>query len=93
MKFSHFSHSTILYKDNYLIVAGGDKIECEIYDIENNIWSLFPQLPFICNNSILCIYHQILFLFNDDKSLKLIIKPFQIGRNISLSKMISITFL
>ena len=79
MKFSHFSHSTILYKDNFLIVAGGDKIECEIYDIENNIWSLFPQLPFICNNSILCIYHQILFLFNDDKILKLVIKPFQIN--------------
>ena len=79
MKFSHFSHSMILYKDNYLIVAGGDKIECEIYDIQNNIWSLFPQLPFICNNSILCIYHQILFLFNDDKILKLVIKPFQIN--------------
>ena len=31
MKFSHFSHSMILYKDNYLIVAGGDKIECNLW--------------------------------------------------------------
>ena len=79
MKFSHFSHSLILYKDNYLIVAGGDKIECEIYDIQNNIWSIFPQLPFICNNSILCIYYQILFLFNEDKILKIVFTPFQIN--------------
>ena len=50
-----------------------------IYDIQNNIWSIFPQLPFICNNSILCIYYQILFLFNEDKILKIVLTPFLIN--------------
>ena len=71
MKFTHFSHSMIKFEENYLIVAGGDNIECEIYDIENNIWSSLPQLPFICNNSILSIFQRIIFLFNDDKILKM----------------------
>ena len=71
MKFTHFSHSMIKFEDNYLIVAGGDNVECEIYDIENNIWSNLPQLPFICNNSILSVFQRTIFLFNDDKILRI----------------------
>ena len=77
MNFSHYSHSMIKFEDKYFIVAGGNNIDCEIYDIENNIWSNLPQLPFICNHSILSIYKKSLFLFNDDKILKLSLYPFQ----------------
>ena len=67
-KFTHSRHSLYAY-NNQIFVVGGDRLECEKYDIINNVWTTLPNLSFRQIYPVLYVHNDILYSFFgiDDK--------------------------
>ena len=80
-KFTHSRHSLFAY-NNQIFVVGGDRLECEKYDIINNEWSTLPNLSFKQIYPVLYVHNDILYSFfgidenfkKTDNAQKLILK-------------------
>ena len=80
-KFTHSRHSLFAY-NNQIFVVGGDRIECEKFDIINNEWSILPNLSFKQIYPVLYVHNDILYSFfgidenfkKTDNAQKLILK-------------------
>ena len=80
-KFTHSRHSLFAY-NNQIFVVGGDRLECEKYDIINNEWSTLPNLSFKQIYPVLYVHNNILYSFfgidenfkKTDNAQKLILK-------------------
>ena len=69
-KFSHSRHSLFAY-NNQIFVVGGDRLECEKFDIINNEWSILPSLSFKQIYPVLYIHNDILYsFFGIDENIK-----------------------
>ena len=80
-KFTHSRHSLFAY-NNQIFVVGGDRLECEKFDIINNEWSTLPNLSFKQIYPVLYVHNDILYSFfgidenfkKTDNAQKLILK-------------------
>ena len=61
-KYSHSRHSLFAY-DNQIFVIGGDRLECEKYDINKNEWSTLPNLSFKQIYPVLYVHNDIMYSF------------------------------
>ena len=61
-KYTHSRHSLFAY-DNQIFVIGGDRLECEKYDINKNEWSTLPNLSFKQIYPVLYVHNDILYSF------------------------------
>ena len=61
-KYTHSRHSLFAYNDQ-IFVVGGDRLECEKYDIINNVWTTLPNLSFKQIYPVLYIHNDILYSF------------------------------
>ena len=61
-KYTHSRHSLFAY-DNQIFVVGGDRLECEKYDINTNEWSVLPSLSFKQIYPVLYVHDNILYSF------------------------------
>ena len=61
-KYTHSRHSIYVY-NNEIYVIGGDKLECEKYDIINNEWKTLPNLAFKQIYPVLYVHKDILYSF------------------------------
>ena len=61
-KYTHSRHSLFSY-NNQIFVVGGDRLECEKYDILNNEWSILPNLSFKQIYPVLYVHNDILYSF------------------------------
>ena len=69
-KYTHSRHSLFAYNDQ-IFVIGGDRLECEKYDIINNEWSVLPNLSFKQIYPVLYVHNDILYsFFGIDESYK-----------------------
>ena len=69
-KYTHSRHSLFAYNDQ-IFVIGGDRLECEKYDIINNEWSVLPNLSFKQIYPVLYVHNDILYsFFGCDESYK-----------------------
>ena len=69
-KFSHSRHSLFAYNEQ-IFVVGGDKLECERYDINKNEWSTLPNLSFKQIYPVLYVHNDILYsFFGIDENIK-----------------------
>ena len=80
-KFTHSRHSLFAY-NNQIYIVGGDRLECEKYDIINNEWNTLPNLSFKQIYPVLYVHNDILYSFfgidenfkKTDNAQKLILK-------------------
>ena len=86
-KFSHSSHSLFAYNNN-IFVVGGDKLECEKYNIQTNEWTTLPSLSFKQVYPVLYVYNDILYsFFGIDENFKKTDKAQKLNlKNINRSK-------
>ena len=69
-KYTHSRHSLFAY-NNQIFVVGGDRIECEKYDIIQNEWSTLPNLSFKQIYPVLYVHNDILYsFFGIDESIR-----------------------
>ena len=69
-KYTHSRHSLFAY-DNQIFVIGGDRLECEKYDINKNEWSTLPNLSFRQIYPVLYVHNDILYsFFGIDENIK-----------------------
>ena len=69
-KFSHSRHSLFAYNEE-IFVVGGDKLECEKYDINKNEWSILPNLSFKQIYPVLYVHNDNLYsFFGIDENIK-----------------------
>ena len=69
-QFSHSRHNLFSY-NNQIFVVGGDRLECEKYDIINNEWSSLPNLSFKQIYPVLYVHNDILYsFFGIDENIK-----------------------
>ena len=61
-KYTHSRHSLFAY-DDQIFVVGGDRLECEKYDIVNNEWTTLPNLSFKQIYPVLYVHNDILYSF------------------------------
>ena len=61
-KYTHSRHSLFAY-DNQIFVIGGDRLECEKYDINKNEWSSLPNLSFKQIYPVLYVHNDIMYSF------------------------------
>ena len=61
-KYAHSRHSIYAY-NNEIYVIGGDRLECEKYDIINNEWKTLPNLAFKQIYPVLYVHKDILYSF------------------------------
>ena len=61
-KYTHSRHSLFAY-NNEIFVVGGDRLECEKYDIINNEWKTLPNLAFKQIYPVLYIHNDVLYSF------------------------------
>jgi hypothetical protein len=61
-KYTHSRHSLFAY-DNQIFVIGGDRLECEKYDINKNEWSTLPNLSFKQIYPVLYVHNDIIYSF------------------------------
>ena len=61
-KFTHSRHSLFAY-NNQIFVVGGDRLECEKFDIINNEWTVLPSLSFKQIYPVLYVHNDILYSF------------------------------
>ena len=61
-KFTHSRQSLFAYNDQ-IFVIGGDRLECEKYDINKNEWSILPNLSFKQIYPVLYVHNDILYSF------------------------------
>ena len=61
-KYAHSRHSVYAY-NNEIYVIGGDRLECEKYDIINNEWKTLPNLAFKQIYPVLYVHKDILYSF------------------------------
>ena len=61
-KYNHSRHSLFAY-DNQIFVVGGDRLECEKYDIINNEWKSLPNILFKQIYPVLYVHNDILYSF------------------------------
>ena len=61
-KYTHSRHSLFAYNDQ-IFVVGGDRLECEKYDIINNVWTTLPSLSFKQIYPVLYVHNDILYSF------------------------------
>ena len=68
--FSHSRQSLFAYNDQ-IFVVGGDRLECEKYDINKNEWSILPNLSFKQIYPVLYVHNDILYsFFGIDENIK-----------------------
>ena len=68
--FSHSRQSLFAYNDQ-IFVVGGDRLECERYDINKNEWSILPNLSFKQIYPVLYVHNDILYsFFGIDENIK-----------------------
>ena len=60
--YTHSRHSLFAY-NNQIFVVGGDRLECEKFDIINNEWSTLPSLSFKQIYPVLYVHNDILYSF------------------------------
>ena len=60
--FSHSRHSLFAYNDQ-IFVVGGDKLECERFDINKNEWNILPNIIFKQIYPVLYVHNDILYSF------------------------------
>ena len=60
--YPHSKHSLFAY-NNQIFVVGGDRLECEKYDIINNQWTPLPNLSYKQIYPVLYVHNDILFSF------------------------------
>ena len=69
-KYPHSKHSLFVYNDQ-IYAIGGDKLECERYDINKNEWSILPNLSFQQIYPVLYVHNDILYsFFGIDENIK-----------------------
>ena len=69
-KYTHSRHNLFSY-NNQIYVVGGDRLECEKYDIINNEWSTLPNLMFKQIYPVLYVHNDILYsFFGIDENIK-----------------------
>ena len=69
-KYTHSRHNLFSY-NNQIYVVGGDRLECEKYDIINNEWSTLPNLVFKQIYPVLYVHNDILYsFFGIDENIK-----------------------
>ena len=69
-KYPHSKHSLFVYNDQIYSI-GGDKLECEKYDINKNEWSILPNLSFQQIYPVLYVHNDILYsFFGIDENIK-----------------------
>ena len=69
-KYPHSKHSLFVYNDQ-IYAIGGDKLECERYDINKNEWSILPNLCFQQIYPVLYVHNDILYsFFGIDENIK-----------------------
>ena len=61
-KYTHSRHSLFAH-DNQIFVVGGDRLECEKYDINTNEWSILPSLAFKQIYPVLYVHDDVLYSF------------------------------
>ena len=61
-RFTHSRHSLFAF-NNQIFVVGGDRLECEKYDLINNEWSVLPNLSFKQIYPVLYVHNDILYSF------------------------------
>ena len=61
-KYAHSRHSIYAY-NNEIYVIGGDRLECEKYDIINSEWKTLPNLAFKQIYPVLYVHKDILYSF------------------------------
>ena len=61
-KYTHSRHSLFAH-NNQIYVVGGDRLECEKFDIDNNEWSVLPNLSFKQIYPVLYVHNDILYSF------------------------------
>ena len=68
--FPHSKHSLFAY-NNQIYAVGGDKFECEKFDINNNEWTALPNLSFKQIYPVLYVHNDILYsFFGIDENIK-----------------------
>ena len=68
--FPHSKHSLFAY-NNQIYAVGGDKFECEKFDINNNEWTPLPNLSFKQIYPVLYVHNDILYsFFGIDENIK-----------------------
>ena len=66
----HSKHSLFAY-NNQIYAIGGDKLECERFDINNNEWAPLPNLSFKQIYPVLYVHNDILYsFFGIDENIK-----------------------
>ena len=69
-KFTHSRHSLFAYNEQ-IFVVGGDKLECEKYDINKNEWTILPNLGFKQIYPVLYVHNDNLYsFFGIDENIK-----------------------
>ena len=69
-KFTHSRHSLFAYNEQ-IFVVGGDKLECEKYDINKNEWTVLPNLGFKQIYPVLYVHNDNLYsFFGIDENIK-----------------------
>ena len=69
-KYPHSKHSLFAYND-MIYAIGGDNLECEKYDINNNEWTVLPNLSFKQIYPVLYVHNDILYsFFGIDENIK-----------------------
>ena len=67
-RYGHSSHSIFAYENN-IYVVGGEQLECEKYDLNNNLWSDLPSLTTTQIYPVLYVYNNMLYsLFGIDEN-------------------------
>ena len=61
-KYTHSRQSLFAYNDQ-IFVVGGDRLECEKYDINKNEWSILPNLSFKQIYPVLYVHNDVLYSF------------------------------
>ena len=61
-KYTHSRQSLFAYNDQ-IFVVGGDRLECEKYDIINNEWKILPNLAFKQIYPVLYVHNDVLYSF------------------------------
>ena len=68
--FTHSRHSLFAYNDQ-IFVVGGDKLECERFDINKNEWNILPNIIFKQIYPVLYVHNDILYsFFGIDENIK-----------------------
>ena len=70
---SNFTHSrqSLFAYNGQIFVVGGDRLECEKYDISKNEWSILPNLSFKQIYPVLYVHNDVLYsFFGIDENIK-----------------------